>query len=493
MNQKFEQLKPYLENWAALQAALQLFGWDMETLAPEGAGKRTSLVFGVLSDRLREETLKPETKAIVRELLKDETLSDAERSIAKKIQKDIDDLELIPADEYRAFTELQSTATTIWAKAREEKNFDLFAPILEEILRYTRKFAGYKAKEGQALYDVLLEDFEKGFPMAVLDPFFDQLKETILPLLQKTKERADQIQDDFLFGHFDIDAQKEFNDYILDYLGFDRSRGVVAESAHPFTTNLHKDDVRITTHYYEELLTSAIFSSIHECGHALYEFDIADELSQTPAGGGASCGMHESQSRFFENMVGRSLSFWKPVYPKLQSLFPEQLKDVSCEKFVAAINKAVPSLVRTESDELTYCLHIMIRYELEKQLMDGSLAITDLPAAWDDLYEKYLGVRPANVAEGVLQDIHWSQGSIGYFPSYALGNAYGAQIAHRMAEDMDIDALLEQGNVSVITDWLHEHIHRFGAVYDARDLLMKVTGEDFNPKYYFEYLQRKFG
>lgn len=251
--------------------------------------------------------------------------------------------------------------------------------------------------------------------------------------------------------------------------------------------------VRITTHYYEELLTSAIFSSIHECGHALYEFGIADELSQTPAGGGASCGMHESQSRFFENMVGRSLSFWKPVYPKLQSLFPEQLKDVSCEKFVAAINKAVPSLVRTESDELTYCLHIMIRYELEKQLMDGSLAITDLPAAWDDLYEKYLGVRPANVAEGVLQDIHWSQGSIGYFPSYALGNAYGAQIAHRMAEDMDIDALLEQGNVSVITDWLHEHIHRFGAVYDARDLLMKVTGEDFNPKYYFEYLQRKFG
>ena len=203
--------------------------------------------------------------------------------------------------------------------------------------------------------------------------------------------------------------------------------------------------------------------------------------------------MHESQSRFFENMVGRSLSFWKPVYPKLQSLFPEQLKDVSCEKFVAAINKAVPSLVRTESDELTYCLHIMIRYELEKQLMDGSLAITDLPAAWDDLYEKYLGVRPANVAEGVLQDIHWSQGSIGYFPSYALGNAYGAQIAHRMAEDMDIDALLEQGNVSVITDWLHEHIHRFGAVYDARDLLMKVTGEDFNPKYYFEYLQRRFG
>lgn len=356
----------------------------------------------------------------------------------------------------------------------------------------TRRFAGYKAKEGQALYDVLLEDFEPGFPMAVLDPFFSQLKEVILPLLKKANERAPQIPDDFLFFYYPIEKQKAFNEYLLDYLGFDRKRGVMAESAHPFTTNLHKSDVRITTHYYPNMLASAIFSTIHECGHALYEQGISDELSQTPIGGGASCAMHESQSRFYENMLGRSLAFWKPLYGKLQESFPEQLNSVSLETFVASINKAVPGLVRTESDELTYCLHIIIRYELEKKLVDGNLSVEELPKAWNDLYEKYLGIRPANDAEGVLQDIHWSQGSLGYFPSYALGNAYAAQIYHQMKKELNPDALMEEGKLSVITDWLHEHIHQYGETYEARELLKRVTGEDFNPQYYFDYLQEKF-
>lgn len=493
MNTNYEALKPFLERRMALEASLQLFGWDEETLAPEGAGERTALVVGVLSDELRKITVDPDLKALLEQLTDAEDISDAEKAVVRELKRNQRDMECIPAEEYRAYSELQATASSLWAKARESQSFADFAPILEKVISYSRRFAGYKAKEGQALYDVLLEDYEHGFPMAVLDPFFSQLKEVIQPLVRKAVQRAPQIPDDFLYQNYPVEKQKEFNRFLLDYLGFDWQRGVLAESAHPFTTNLHKDDVRITTHYYPHLLTSAIFSTIHECGHALYEFGIRDDISQTPVGGGASSAMHESQSRFYENILGRSPAFWRPIYGKLQEMFPEQLQDISLETYAAAINKAIPSPVRTESDELTYCLHIIIRYELEKQLIDGSLAVKDLPQAWNDLYEEYLGIRPANDAEGVLQDIHWAQGSFGYFPSYALGNAYGAQIYHQLEKELDVDALLSAGKLSVITDWLHEHIHQYGATYEARELLRRATGEDFNPQYYFEYLQKKFG
>ncbi|MFQ9511296.1 MAG: carboxypeptidase M32, partial [Lachnospiraceae bacterium] len=279
---------------------------------------------------------------------------------------------------------------------------------------------------------------------------------------------------------------------LASYIGFDFKKGVIAESAHPFTTNLHNEDVRITTHYFEDNLESAIFSTIHESGHALYEMGVANELSQTPVGGGASCGMHESQSRFFENIIGRSKAFWEPIYGKLVDTFPENLANVDLDHFVKAINKVQPDYIRTEADELTYCLHIMIRYEIEKKIFEEDYPVEDLPKLWQQLYEEYLGLEPMDDAKGILQDIHWAQGSFGYFPSYALGNAFASQIYHQMSKELKVDDLLRDGKVCVIVEYLRENIHKYGASRKARRLLKDLTGEEFNPKYYIEYLKDKF-
>ncbi len=266
----------------------------------------------------------------------------------------------------------------------------------------------------------------------------------------------------------------------------------MAVSAHPFTTNLHNKDVRITTHYNQNL-DSSLFSVIHEAGHAVYELGIDDELTQTFVGEGASMGMHESQSRFFENIIGRNRNFWIPIYGKLQQAFPEALTDIGLDLFVRGVNKAEPGLIRTEADELTYSLHVLIRYELEKELIEGDLTVKELPGVWADKYEEYLGIRPETMKEGVLQDIHWSQGSFGYFPSYALGSAFGAQLYYHMKKEMDFDGLLAEGKVEVIREYLREHIHKHGKLKDSRRILKDVTGEDFNPQYYVRYLKEKYG
>jgi carboxypeptidase Taq len=266
----------------------------------------------------------------------------------------------------------------------------------------------------------------------------------------------------------------------------------MAVSAHPFTTNLHNRDVRITTHYTDRV-DSSLFSVIHEAGHGIYEMGIRDELTLTMAGQGASMGMHESQSRFFENIIGRSRAFWEPVYGKVQSLFPEKLGNVPLDRFVEAVNKVEPGLIRTEADELSYSLHVLIRYEIEKMLIEEDLEVEKLPEIWADKYEEYLGVRPKNPAEGVLQDIHWSQGSFGYFPSYALGSAFGAQIYYHMKKVMDFDGLLQKGEIGTIRAYLREHIHQYGKMKTSREILFNMTGEDFKPEYYVRYLKEKYG
>ena len=266
----------------------------------------------------------------------------------------------------------------------------------------------------------------------------------------------------------------------------------MAVSAHPFTTALHNHDVRLTAHY-DSWVDHSLFSVIHESGHGIYEQGISDSLSQTAAGEGTSMGMHESQSRFFENMIGRNRAFWEPVYPKLQELFPSQLKDVSLEDFYRAINRVEPGPIRIEADELTYSLHIMVRYELEKALVAGEISVQELPERWAEKYEGYLGIRPETVSQGVLQDIHWSQGSIGYFPSYALGSAFAAQIYAHMETEMDMEGLMRAGRLEVIRDYLRERIHRYGKGKDSRTLLKEMTGKEFEPACYVEYLKKKFG
>lgn len=302
MSELFEQLKPHLDKINAYSSALTLFSWDSETCAPKDSSEYTSRVVGELSSEQFKANTDPLLKELLVKLKGDDSLSVNEKAIVRNLWKTLEDMEKIPPDEYREYAELQAVAAQIWQKAKREDDYASFSPTLEKIISYNKKFAGYKAKDGQKLYDVLLDEYEEGFSVELLDEFFSRLKEEIVPLLKKVVEKNSEIDDSFLHQNYDINKQKEFNRFLAEYIGFDFDRGVMAESEHPFTTNLHNHDVRITTHYYENMPESAIFSTIHEGGHALYEFGVADELTQTPVGTGASMGMHESQSRFMENV-----------------------------------------------------------------------------------------------------------------------------------------------------------------------------------------------
>lgn len=496
----YKELSEYLERAMAYQTALILFEWDNETLAPEQAGPYTARVEGTLSAAYQGIMTDERVKELLEECekeMKQEGAADAddfqvERAVIREAKEEVEQLNCIPPDEYRAFRELVSESTRTWAKARADQDFDAFAPTLEKIIGYQKKFAGYQAKPGQRLYDVMLDHYEKGFSMEKLDVFFQKLKLELVPFLHQVMESDVRITDDFLTGDYTEEKQRELAEYLAEYVGFDFKKGVLATSAHPFTTNLHNHDVRITTHYSDHM-DSSLFSVIHESGHGIYEMGIGDELTQTLVGQGASMGMHESQSRFFENIIGRNEAFWVPLYSKLKELFPEQLKGVGREMFVKAINKVQPGLIRTQADELTYSLHVLVRYELEKQLIEEDLNVQELPQLWADKYEEYLGIRPQNAAEGVLQDIHWAQGSFGYFPSYALGSAFGAQMAAHMKNEMNFEELLEEGKVDVIREYLREHVHRFGKLKTSREILKDMTGEDFDPQYYIDYLKDKYG
>lgn len=493
MNQSFEKLQNQLEKAMALQTAMVLFEWDNETAAPKEAAERTAAVIGSLSSQYLDIMTGEKLKHALAECLGQTSgMTEAEQAVVRETKEEVEKLERIPADEYRRFAELAARATGIWADAREKRDFSLFAPVLKEIVDYQKRFASYQAKEGQKLYDVMLNNYEKDFGMKELDEFFRVVKEGIVPLLKESAKRSEQIDDSFLSAGYTEEQQEKAARFLAEYVGFDFNRGILAVSAHPFTTNLHNKDVRITTHYLDRI-DSSIYSVIHESGHAVYELGIRDDLTQTPVGQGASMGMHESQSRFFENIMGRNRNFWVPIYGKMQEIFGSPLKDVSLDDFLAAVNKTVPGLIRTEADELSYCLHVLVRYEIEKLMIEENADIDSLPGLWNDKYEEYLGVRPRHDGEGILQDIHWSQGSFGYFPSYALGNAFGAQLYHRMKQEMDFDGLLREGKADVIREYLRKHIHQYGKLKTSRELLKDATGEDFNPAYYVEYLTERYG
>ncbi len=487
----YEKLVPYMEKAEALKTALTLFSWDQETQAPPQAAPYTSRMVGVLSSEYFSAAAGEEVRAVLEECRKDEGLSELESAIVKEMSDNAAKLACIPPEEYREFAELAASSTGIWAQAKKNNDFNAFAPTLRKILDYQKRFASYQAGEGQKLYDVMLDSYEKGFDMESLDRFFGTLRENLVPFLKKLTESGVTVDDGFLTGDFPEEAQERIARFFAEYIGFDFGKGVLAVSAHPFTDNLHNHDVRITTAYNDHV-DDSIFSVIHESGHALYEFGIPDELTQTPVGAGTSMGMHESQSRFMENIAGRNPAFWEPVYGKLQETFPDSLGDVPLEKFARAVNKVQPGLIRTQADELTYSLHVMIRYEIEKMLVEEDLEVEKLPEVWADKYEEYLGIRPQNAAEGVLQDIHWSQGSFGYFPSYALGSAFAAQLFHCMKERMDFESVLRSGDLTPIREFLRENVHRFGKLKTSRQILKDTTGEDFNPDYYVRYLIDKY-
>lgn len=495
MSKTFEDLQPYLDKAMALETARNLFEWDDQTIAPFEAAEYTSKVIGIISDEYMKCLINDDVRKLIKKLkdeMKQDKLTDKERGIIKELDKTYEQLESIPPEEYRAFNELCSISNRAWTKAKKDNNYQHFAPYLKKIIEYKKKFAGYRAKKDQPPYEVLLRDFEECLGIEELDIFFDKIKSEIVPLLKQVSKKSDTIDKSYNFLNFDVEKQKEFCKYLAGYIGFDFNRGIIAESAHPFTLQLHNHDVRITNKYIEDNLESAMFSVIHETGHALYEMNIDDSLTQTPVGTGTSMGMHESQSRFFENIIGRSKAFWTPIYDKLVATYPENLKNISLEHFIKGINKAELSLIRTEADELSYPLHIIIRYEVEKMIFADEVDIDKLPELWNKKYQEYLGLTPSSDAEGILQDTHWSFGEFGYFPSYAIGSAVASQLYAKISDVMPVEDYLKEGNLTPIREFLRDMIHKHGSTKNTNELLKDITDEEFNAEYYVSYLKDKY-
>ena len=491
LQQALKALENYQRTKAAYDHALSVITLDASTAAPsdsyEGRGRTMEVLsrvtYDLETDPANEEWLS---------LLEDhaDELTPIQNRQVQVIRKNYDLTNKIPAEEYVQYNVLLNDAQAVWEKAKNNDDFATFAPYLEKIVAYNRKFAAYYNPD-LAPYDALLNEYEEGLSMETLDAFFGRLRQTIVPLVTKIGQ-AEQIDDSFLEQKFPIEKQKEFSDYLMEVMGLDRRYCGIAESEHPFTLNFNNKDVRITTHYHEENFTFSMYSVIHEGGHALYELGADDSYNYTALSGGVSMGIHESQSRFYENLIGRSEAFIHAIFPKVKELFPEQLKDVDETMFYRAVNKAQPSLIRTEADELTYANHVMIRYEIEKQLIGGTLEVKDVPAEWNRLYKEYLGIDVPNDKMGCLQDSHWSGGAIGYFPSYALGSAYGAQMLHKMQADIgDIYGDVAQGDLSKVTHWLREHIHRHAGFKKPGVLFEDVCGK-FDAGYFTDYLTEKF-
>ena len=491
VHQALEKLDKLQRTQAAYNHALGVVYLDATTAAPSGSWEGRGRTMEIMSEIMYDLIADPKNEGMLRYLEANRDQLDAQRiREVEVLRKQYDQIHRIPVQEYVEYNVLQNDAQAVWEKAKNEDDFASFAPYLEKIVAFNRKFAGYYNPQ-LAPYDALLNEYEEGLTMETLDAFFAQLREVIVPLIARV-QKAEPIEDGFLYKHYPVEIQRKFSDYLMEVLGMDRSHSTIAETEHPYTTNFNNKDVRITTHYHEDNLVSSMYSVIHEGGHALYELGAEDRYNYTVLSGGVSMSLHESQSRFYENIIGRSEPFIRAIFPKVKEFFPEQLEGADAEQFYRAVNKAQPSLIRTEADELTYALHVMVRYEIEKQLIGGSLEVKDVPAEWKRLYREYLGVDVPNDTRGCLQDSHWSGGMIGYFPSYALGSAYGVQMLRKMEEDLgDIWDNVAKGDLSRVTGWLREKIHRHASFRKPGELFESVCGR-FDAKYYTDYLTEKY-
>lgn len=491
LNQAVETLREYSEAAHAYGHAMGVLSLDGDTAAPSASYKGRGQTMAYLSGVSYQLLVNDRIRACFETLLDaGDQVSPAVRRQAELLKEDYDQLTRIPMAEYTAYQALLTDANAVWHEAKVRSDYPMFAPYLARLIDTERRFAAYR-DDTKPAYDVLLDTYEKGASTATLDPFFATLRKELTPVILAVKD-CPAPRTDFLHGDFPIQQQRVFSDRLMAMMGIDRARCGIAETEHPFTTNFNKWDVRITTHYLEDDVASSMYSVIHEGGHALYELGTGDDIQFTALATGATMGLHESQSRFYENLIGRSLPFCRAVLPVMAELFPRQMAGVTPEALYAAVNKAEPSLIRTEADELTYAVHIMIRYEMEKLMMAGDVGIDELPALWNRMYKEYLGVDVPDDRRGILQDSHWSGGSFGYFPSYALGSAYGVQMLSAMEKDVDVWPAVERGDLTPITAWLGDKLHRYGKLLTPEQLLRNAMGADFDPLCYTSYLQKKF-
>jgi len=485
--ERMNQIKHYEE-------ALGVLYWDLRTGAPRKGMDARSAAIGTLSGQVFGLQTAPELGEWLSELERPEVhsqLDEINQRLITETRKDYDRSVKIPPKLHQEYVVLTSQAESLWEEAKEKGDYAAFEPYLDKIITYNNQFIDLWGP-GATRYDTLLDMYEPGMTTAELDQVFGGLREKLVPLSAAIAASPHQPERDFLDQSYNKEAQKKFSLFILEQLGFDFAAGRLDESAHPFATGLSTGDVRITTRYLQDDVTSALFGTIHECGHAMYEQNIMKELEGTPLCTGTSMGIHESQSRFWENVIGRSKPFWSRYYGDLQQQFPGQL-NVPVEDFYRATNVVRPSLIRIEADELTYNLHIIIRYEMEKLIFNEGAKASDLPALWNEKYKEYLGVVPKHDGEGVLQDVHWSGGAFGYFPSYSLGNMYAAQMTDTMERELpNMWDLVGRGELHPIRDWLIERVYRYGKLRTPSELITAITGKSLDPQYLVTYLERKY-
>lgn len=479
-----------------LNATQSLLGWDLETMMPHKGSAMRAKQMATLAKLSHNLMTGPEMDQHMQRLRQPgiaDTLDTMNQALIREVGQSYDKSRKIPIELLQAMVETTAEAHNVWVEARANKQFKQFKPCLQKIISLNQQMADALGYEDSP-YDALLDEYEPGLTVKQLDPLFVKLKSDIVPLLQAIKNAGYKPDTTCLTkGTFPSEKQITFSKKILADMGFDFEAGRLDLSAHPFSSGSSATDVRLTTRIDEQDVFSALSSSMHEGGHGMYEQGINPALSRTPLSEGTSLGIHESQSRMWENQVGRSKAFWTHYFPQLQATFPE-LKSVTLEQFYHAINLVEPSYIRVEADEVTYNLHILVRYEIEKALIEGQMNVDDIPGAWAEKMKAYLGITPTHDAEGALQDIHWSHGSFGYFPTYTLGNLYSAQFFNTAKQQIaDLDSNIARGQLLPLKTWLNKEIHWVGKSETADTIVRRVTGEPLNATYFVDYLWRKYG
>ncbi len=494
--EKVQQLKARLADVVHLSHTAALLGWDQQTYMPPGGAEARAEQLATVSRIAHELFVADEVGKLIQEAeaeVKNAPYDSDDAALVRVTRHDYDLETKIPTALVEEIARTTTMAHEVWAKARAENDFPAFAPMLEKIFDLMRQKADALGYEDRP-YDALLDQFETGTKTRDVERLFNELREELVPFVAAIFERMDKVDSSVLFKDYDVQKQKTFGEYVMEKIGYDLTRGRQDPSVHPFTTNFSINDVRITTRYDLNYLPTALFGTIHETGHAFYEQGSDQVLEGTPLAGGTSLGVHESQSRLWENIVGRGRGFWKYFYGDLQQAFPENLGKVSVEDFYKAINFVSRSLVRVEADEVTYNLHIMLRFELENDLLEGKLAVKDAPEAWNEKMRAYLGIVPPDDGKkNILQDVHWSSGLVGYFPTYSLGNFLSVQYWDKALQDVpSIPADIEKGDFSTLLGWLRTNIHCYGRKFTPAELTQRVTGEPIQVKSYLRYLKNKY-
>lgn len=493
MSDKLNKFKEMIGEVFDLNRAASVLSWDQQVNMPPGGAEARGQQLATLGKIAQEKFTSDEMGSLLEELKKEYTDPETdEGAMVRVAARDFEKAKRVPPEFVAEQAMVSTKAVEAWVEAKGKSDFSIFRPHLEKNLELIKKYVSFFPPADHP-YDVLLDDYEPGLPTAEVREIFGNLRPKQVALIKAIGE-AKQVKSDFLKKSFNEKKVWDFGETVIRKFGYDFRRGRQDKAPHPFETTFSVDDVRITNRFEKNSPLATLFSAMHECGHALYELGGNPAYERTPLASGTSLAVHESQSRMWENLVGRSLPFWEHFYPELKKAFPSQLNGVNVKAFYKAINKVEPSLIRVNADEATYNLHIMLRLEIEIGMVEGSIAVKDLPEIWNARMHDYLGVTPPSDAQGVLQDIHWSYGSIGYFSTYALGNIISAQLWERINKEIrNLEEQIRKGQFAELREWLRKNIHQYGHKYDPRELVRKVTGNDIDSAAYVRYLTEKYG